>query len=121
MLLLGYRMLFSELAILLNIALDPEADYVEDDDARELVDMQLFNSVKNTRFSVIELNDGTYYLGFRPDICYKNIPTITTTRHICARIQILSIAFQQELKRTNLFKNSKIKFTLHPEPYVISI
>ena len=114
-------MLFSELAILLNIILDPEADYVEDDEAREQVETQLFNSVENTRFSVFELNDGAYYLGLRPDICKLHLPTVMTTRQACEQIVLLSVAFHRELKRSGLFKNSKIKFTLYPEPYVISV
>lgn len=121
MILLGYRMRFSELAVLLNIILDPNADYVEDDYAREIVENQLYNSVENTRFSVFELRDGSYYLGFRPDICIKHLRPVMTTRQMCDMLKILSIAFHQELKRTNILKNSKIKFTLYPEPYVISI
>jgi len=119
MLLLGYRMLFPELAVLLNIIVDPDKDYVEDDEAREEVDRQLFESVMNTRFSVIELKDGTYYLGLRPDICRKHLPSVMTSRQMCNKLPILSIAFQQELKRTNLLKNSARKYTLYPEPYVI--
>jgi hypothetical protein len=121
MMLLGYRMLFSELAILLNIILDPEADYVEDDYAREQVETQLFNSVENTRFSVFELNDGAYYLGLRPDICKIHLRPVMTSRQMCIKIQNLSVAFQQELKRSKLFKNTTRKLILYPEPYVITI
>jgi hypothetical protein len=121
MLLLGYKVTFNELAILLNISVIPDADYVEDDYARYQIETQITQKIKNTRFTVMELKDGTFYLGFRPSICDKNIPTILSSRQICSRIQILSVAFHQELKRTQLLSYSKCTFILYPEPQVIQM
>ena len=118
MLLLGYRMMFSELCVLLNIRVDPDADYVEDDSAREALEKRLRDSVKGTSMTVMELENNIYYLGIRPDLCKKYLPAVATSREMSEKIAHLSIAFQRELKSVGLFKhlNRTLRF---PEPYTI--
>jgi hypothetical protein len=118
MLLLGYRMMFSELCVLLNIRVDPDADYVEDDAAREVLEKRLRDSVKGTSMTVMELENNIYYLGIRPDLCAKYLPAVATSREMSEKIAHLSIAFQRELKSVGLFKhlNRSLRF---PEPYTI--
>jgi hypothetical protein len=118
MLLLGYRMAFSELCVLLNIRVDPDADYVEDDAAREALEKRLCDSVSGTSITVMELENNIYYLGVRPDSCAKYLPAVMTSREMCETIAHLSIAFQRELKSVGLFKHLG-KTLRFPEPYVI--
>lgn len=118
MLLLGYRMAFSELCVLLNIRVDPDADYVEDDAAREALEKRLRDSVKGTSMTVIEMENNIYYLGIRPDLCAKYLPAVMTSLEMCEKIARLSIAFQRELKSVGLFKHLG-KTLRFPEPYTI--
>ena len=119
MMLIGYRMLFGELCTLLNVHLDPDADYVEDDFAREMLVKNILQSIKYADLSVLVLSDDVYYLGLSVETCQQFLPPIMTTRNMSEQIARCSIKFQQELKKVGLFKyldNKNLKFT---DPCVI--
>ena len=119
MLLLGYRMVFSELCVLLNIHVDPDTDYVEDDEARERLERLLLNAVKGSALTIMELEDNIYYLGIRRDICFNEIPVVMSAREMCAKLARLSIGFKRELKKIGLFKHFDPATVRYPEPYTI--
>lgn len=119
MLLLGYRMVFTELCVLLNIRVDPDADYVEDDSAREKLEKRLQDAVKGTCMTIMELEDNVYYLGLRKDVCKQELPAVMTSLEMCEKIANLSIAFQRELSRIGLFKHLDRKTIRYPAPYMI--
>ena len=121
MLLIGYRLPFGELCALLNIHADPDADYVEDDDARDKLEMLLLKSVNNTDLTVMELYDGVFYFGLSANVCKKAIPTVMTTREMSERLADMSILFQRELKKVGIFKYLDKRTTRFPEPYVVQM
>jgi hypothetical protein len=119
MILIGYRMLFGELCTLLNVHLDPDADYVEDDFARETLIKHILQSIKHADLAVLVLSDYVYYLGLSVETCKNAFPPIMTSRTMSEQIARYSIKFQQELKKVGLFKhldNKALKFT---DPCVI--
>ena len=119
MMLIGYRMLFGEMCTLLNVHLDPDADYVEDDFARETLVKNILQSIKSADLTVLVLSDDVYYLGLSVETCQRLLPPIMTTRNMSEQIARCSILFQQELKKVGLFKylnNKSLKFT---DPCVI--
>jgi hypothetical protein len=114
MILIGYRMLFGELCTLLNVRVDPDADYVEDDLARETLVANILRSIKHADLSVLVLSDDVYYLGLSVDTCKQAFPAIMTSRKMVEQIAECSIKFRQELKKVGLFKHldsKTMKFT----------
>jgi hypothetical protein len=105
--------------VLLNILTDPDADYVEDDHAREALEELLLQSVKGTALTIMELDDNTYYLGLRTDICRNELPAVMTAIEMCEKIAALSIGFKRELKKVGLFKHVDPKTVRYPEPYMV--
>lgn len=113
MILIGYRMLFGELCTLLNVRLDPDADYVEDDLARETLVANILRSIKHTDLSVLVLSDDVYYLGLSVETCKREFPAIMESRKMVEQIAACSIKFRRELKKVGLFKyldSKTIKF-----------
>lgn len=104
MILIGYRLVFEYACALLNVHVNPDTDYVEDDDARVNLDCALSSSVKHTSLTIFEMQDGTYYLGIAPDICRKELPDVMTAHELCDKIAMLSIDFHRELKKVGVFK-----------------
>ena len=121
MLLIGYRLPFGELCALLNIHADPDADYVEDDAAREQLEILLLKSVNNTDLTVMELYDGVFYFGLSLSVCKMAIPNIITTREMSERLADMSILFQREIKKVGIFKYIDHRATRCPEPYVVQM
>lgn len=117
--LIGYRMLFGELCALLNVHIDPDADYVEDDNARERLISSILRSVKNSDLCVLALSDDIYYLGLSIETCSKEFPAIMTTRDLNERTANCSIKFQRELKKVGLFKHLDGKAMRSPDPFII--
>jgi hypothetical protein len=118
MLLVGYRLTFGELCTLLNVRTDPDADYVEDDIAREKLEALLLNSVKNRNLEIMELQEELYYLGLSRAYCSKEIPAIMTSREMADKIARISILFRSEIKQVGIFKFLN-KSTNFPEPCII--
>ena len=119
MMLLGYRMLFGELCTLLNIRVDPDADYVEDDYARQELINSINGSVKNSDLSILVLSDDVYYLGLSVELCRNLFPPIMITRKMAEQVAEGSIRFQRELKKIGLFKYLEGKAVRHSDPVVI--
>ena len=117
--LIGYRMLFGELCTLLNVRIDPDADYVEDDLARETLVSNILQSIKSTDLAVLVLSDDVYYLGLSVEICSRALPPIMTTRQMSEQIAVCSIKFQKELKKVGLFKHINNKVLKFTDPCVI--
>lgn len=119
MLLIGYRMLFGELCTLLNVHVDPDADYVEDDLARDKLEKSILRSIQHTDLSIIELSDDVYYLGLSTETCRRAFPPVELTRKMSERIAACSILFRRELRKVGLFKHLDRKDLIFPEPYII--
>jgi len=117
--LIGYRMLFGELCTLLNVRIDPDADYVEDDLAREILVSNILQSIKSTDLAVLVLSDDVYYLGLSVEVCRRALPPIMTTRQMSEQIAACSIKFQKELKKVGLFKHINNKVLKFTDPFVI--
>ncbi len=117
--LIGYRMLFGELCTLLNIHIDPDADYVEDDYAREVLVKSIMNSVVGTDLSIFALSEDVYYLGLSMESCQERLSPVMTTRKMAEQITTCSIKVQRELKKVGLFKYLDNKALRVPEPTVI--
>lgn len=118
MLLIGYRLPFGELCTLLNIRIDPDADYVEDDAAREKLESLVLNSVKNSNLEIIALPEEVYYLGLSRTFCAKEMPDVMTSREITDKIVRATISFRREIKKVGIFKYLKPSMQF-PEPCVI--
>lgn len=119
MILVGYRLAFEFACALLNVHINPDADYVEDDAARTELEHALLLSVSNTNLTIFEMRDGIYYLGLRPDICRKTLPDIITAYEMSDRIAMLSIEFHREMKKIGVFKYLKTSNTHLREPCAI--
>lgn len=119
MMLIGYRMIFGELCTLLNVHIDPDADYVEDDMAREKLISSLLQSIHNTDLCVLLLTSDIYYLGLNMEICNKELPAIMTTRELNERAANCCIRFRRELKKVGLFKYLDSKVMRSPDPLII--
>jgi len=119
MMLIGYRMLFGEMCALLNVHVDPDADYVEDDSARESLVANILQSIRGTDLSVLALSDDVYYLGLKVEVCDQALPAIIPARKMAEQIAKCSIHFQRELKKVGLFKYLEGKATRVSEPTVI--
>jgi len=119
MLLIGYRMLFGEMCTLLNVREDPDADYVEDDLAREVLIANVLRSIRGADLSILALSDNVYYLGLSVETCQRALPPIMSTRKMTEQIAACSIRFQRELKKVGLFKHLDGKVTRASEPTVI--
>jgi hypothetical protein len=119
MMLIGYRMLFGELCTLLNIHVDPDLDYVEDDYARETLVNSIIKSVHGTNLNVLALSDDIYYLGLSLEHCRELLSPIMTTRKMSEHITVCSILVQKELKKVGLFKHLDNKGVRVSDPTVI--
>lgn len=119
MMLIGYRMLFGELCTLLNIHLDPDTDYVEDDLAREILVRNILKSVRGTSLEIMAISDEVYYLGLSMDICNELLSPVMTTRQMSDQITACSILVQRELKKVGLFKHLDSKLLRVSDPTVI--
>jgi len=117
--LIGYRMLFGELCTLLNVRVDPDADYIEDDFARETLVTNILQSIRGADLTVLALSNDVYYLGLSVETCQHVFPPIMSTRDMSDRIVSCSIRFQRELKKVGLFKHLDGKVTRATEPTVI--
>lgn len=117
--LIGYRMLFAELCTVLNVQIDIDADYVEDDLAREELVKSILRSVQGSDLEVLILSDDVYYLGLTVRTCQLALPPIMTTKKMSERIAACSIRFQRELKKVGLFKHLDSKCIRFSEPVVI--
>ena len=114
MILIGYRMLFGELCTLLNVRVDPDADYVEDDLARELLVANILRSINCADLSVLVLSDDVYYLGLSVETCKHAFPVVMESRKMVEQIAVCSVKFKKELKKVGLFKHldsKTLKFT----------
>ncbi len=112
-------MLFGELCTLLNVAVDPDADYVEDDLARESLVANILQSIRGTNLSVLVLSNDVYYLGLSAEICVMALPSIMPAKMMSEQIAKCSIQFQRELKKVGLFKYLEGKATMAAEPTVV--
>lgn len=119
MMLIGYRMLFGELCTLLNIQIDVDADYVEDDYAREKLVKTILQSIQGADLEILVLSNDVYYLGLTVRTCQMELPPIMTTRKMTEQIATCSIRFQRELKKVGLFKYLEGKVLRVQEPVVI--
>lgn len=119
MILIGYRMLFGELCTLLNVRVDPDADYIEDDLARETLVASIMRSVKGFDLTILVLSDDVYYLGLSVETCQQMLPSIMTTKKMAEQIASCSIKFQHELNKVGLFKYLENKVTRFTDPVVI--
>ena len=117
--LIGYRMLFGEMCTLLNVYVDPDADYIEDDFARERLVTNILQSIRGADLSVLVLSNDVYYLGLSVETCKRAFPPIMSTRKMSEQISACSIRFQRELKKVGLFKHLDGKVTRTTEPTVI--
>lgn len=117
--LLGYRMLFGELCTLLNVSIDPDADYVEDDLAREKLVASILQSIVGTDLEVLVLTAEVYYLGLSAEVCGRVLPPIMPARQMSEQLAKCSIYFQNELKKVGLFKYLDGKATRVSEPSVV--
>ena len=119
MMLIGYRMLLGELCTLLNIQIDVDVDYVEDDYAREKLVKTILQSVQGTDLEILVLSNDVYYLGLTVRTCQNALHPIMTTRKMTEQIAACSILFQRELKKVGLFKYLEGKVLRVQEPVVI--
>ena len=119
MMLIGYRMLFGELCTLLNVKIDPDADYVEDDSAREILVANILRSIKSADLNVLVLSDDIYYLGLSVETCRASFPAIMTTLNMTEQIANCSVKFRRELKKVGLFKHLDCKSLKLNDPCVI--
>ena len=119
MMLIGYRMLFGELCTLLNVHIDPDADYVEDDMAREKLVSSLLRSIHNTDLCVLSLTCDVYYLGLNIETCIRELPAIMSTRELNERTANCSIRLRRELKKVGLFKHLDDKTMRIPDALII--
>lgn len=119
MMLIGYRMLFGEMCTLLNIRVDPDVDYVEDDFARETLIANILRTVKGADLSIMVLSNDVYYLGLTLETCQRELPSVMSTRNMAEQIARCSVQFQRELKKVGLFKYLEGKVTRVSEPTVI--
>ena len=119
MILIGYRLVFEYACAMLNISINPDVDYVENDDARNELENALASSVKNTKLTIFELPDGTYYLGLLPDICRQALPSVMHAHNLSDSIAMLAIEFHQELKKVGMFKYMNGSATYLQEPCAI--
>jgi len=119
MMLIGYRMLFGELCTMLNVHVDPDADYVEDDLAREKLVSSIMFAVRGVDLEVFVLSNDVYYLGLSLDTCQRLLPPIMTTRKMAEQIAAGSIRFQRELKKVGLFRYLDGKAKRFSDPVVI--
>ena len=117
--LIGYRMVFGELCTLLNIHVDPDVDYVEDDLAREKLVNSILRSVRGTKLEIMVMSEEIYYLGLSSDICMDLLSPIMTTRQMSDQITACSILVQRELKKVGLFKHLDSKLLRISDPTVI--
>jgi len=119
--LIGYRTVFSELCTFLCVRFNPEVDYVEDDYEREQLEMRLVKSIKGTSLSILELPDGTYYIGLQPELCKQLETSIMPTRTMSEIVAALSVKFQREIKKIGIFKLRDYKVVSYPEPLLIQV
>ena len=119
MILIGYRMLFGELCALLNVHIDPDADYVEDDYAREQLISCVLKSIQNADLCILALTDDIYYLGLSVETCVNEFPTIMNTREFTEKTANCSIRFRRELKKVGLFKHLDSRVMRSPDPFII--
>jgi len=117
--LIGYRMLFGELCALLNVHIDPDADYVEDDNARVVLITSVLKSIQNADLCVLALTDDIYYLGLSVETCNREFPPIMTTRDLAEKTVNCSIQFRRELKKVGLFKHLYHRGMRSPDPFII--
>lgn len=117
--LIGYRMIFGELCTLLNVHIDPDADYVEDDCARETLISSILKSIQNTDLCILVLSQDIYYLGLSVETCSKEFPDIMNTRDLNERTANCSIQFRRELKKVGLFKHLNHRGMRSPDPFII--
>ena len=117
--LIGYRMLFGELCALLNVHVDPDADYVEDDLARTALVLNILQSIRGTDLSVLVLSDDVYYLGLSVEVCSNALPPVLPAKMMSEQIAKCSIHFQRELKKVGLFKYLEGKAKRVSEPMVV--
>lgn len=117
--LIGYRMLFGEMCTLLNVHVDPDADYVEDDSARENLVANILQSIRGTDLSVLVLSEDIYYLGLSVKVCDIALPAVIPARKMSEQIAKCSIHFQRELKKVGLFKYLEGKAKRVSEPIII--
>jgi len=119
MILIGYRMLFGELCALLNVRVDPDADYVEDDLARTKLERNIMRNIREADLTVLVLSDEVYYLGLSVETCLREFPPIMSSRAMVKQIACQSIRFQQELKKVGLFKHLDKNVLRFQDAYVI--
>lgn len=119
MMLIGYRMVFGELCTLLNVQVDVDADYVEDDYAREKLVSSILRSIQGADLEILVLSNDVYYLGLTVETCQRALPPIMTTRRMSEQIAACSIRFQRELKKVGLFRYLEGKALRASEPTVI--
>ena len=117
--LIGYRMVFGELCTLLNVHVDVEADYVEDDYAREKLVSSILRSIQGADLEILVLSNDVYYLGLSVRTCQRAFPPIMTTIMMSEQIAAYSIQFQRELKKVGLFRYLEGKALRASEPTVI--
>ena len=117
--LIGYRMVFGELCTLLNVHVDVDADYVEDDYAREELVSSILRSIHGTDLEILVLSNDVYYLGLTVRTCQLAFPPIMTTRIMSEQIAACSVRFQRELKKVGLFRYLEGKAVRVSEPTVI--
>ena len=117
--LIGYRMLFGELCTLLNVRVDPDADYIEDDYAREILVFNIMQAIKGADLTVLALSNEVYYLGLSVETCQRAFPPIMSTLQMAECLAACSVRFRRELKKVGLFKHLDGKVTRATEPTVI--
>jgi hypothetical protein len=117
--LIGYRMVFGELCTLLNVQIDVDADYVENDYARKELVSSILRSIHGTDLEILVLSNDVYYLGLTVRTCQRAFPPIMTTRVMSEQIAACSVRFQRELKKVGLFRYLEGKVVRVSEPTVI--
>jgi len=117
--LIGYRMAFGELCTLLNVQIDVDADYVEDDYARDKLVSSILRSIRGADLEILVLSNDVYYLGLTVETCQRAFPPIIPTRVMSEQIATYSVRFQRELKKVGLFKYLEGKAFRASEPTVI--
>lgn len=117
--LIGYRILFPELCTFLCVRFDPEVDYVENDYEREQLEMRIMKSIAGTALSILELPDGTYYIGLHPELCQQLSTSIMPTRTMTDTISELTLKFVREIKKVGVFKLRDYKVVSYPDPLII--
>lgn len=112
-------MLFGELCALLNVRVDPDADYVEDDLARTKLERNIIRNIQDADLTVLMLSDDVYYLGLSVETCTLAFPPVMLSRIMAKQIAEQSIRFRQELKKVGLFKHLNKNVLRVQDPYVI--